>query len=102
MSGFVMLLGFQSLDMSFAYVSELTLLTEHSKATLSLLLWPSRRLSAEDLRKGLGAVGRQMDSESVKKLARELDVSGCGSVNLEVRTWQNTSECKIMAPCTKH
>ena len=42
-----------------------------------------RRLSAEDLRAGLGAVGQQMDSESVKKLARELDVSGCGSVNLE-------------------
>ena len=43
-----------------------------------------RRLSAEDLRRGLGAVGSQMDSESVKKLANELDISGCGSVNLEV------------------
>ncbi|CAL5223476.1 g5999 [Coccomyxa viridis] len=41
------------------------------------------RLSAEDLRRGLGAVGSQMDSESVKKLASELDISGCGSVNLE-------------------
>ena len=44
-----------------------------------------RRLSAEDLRRGLGAVGSQMDSESVKKLANELDISGCGSVNLEVQ-----------------
>ncbi len=44
-----------------------------------------RRLSAEDLREGLGAVGQQMDSASVKKLASELDVDGCGSVNLEVR-----------------
>lgn len=43
-----------------------------------------RRLSAEDLRCGLGAVGSQMDSEAVKKLANELDISGCGSVNLEV------------------
>jgi hypothetical protein len=43
-----------------------------------------RRISAEDLREGLGAVGKQMDKESVKKLARELDVSGCGSINLEV------------------
>jgi hypothetical protein len=25
-----------------------------------------------------------MDSEAVKKLANELDISGCGSVNLEV------------------
>ncbi|CAL8471619.1 g11161 [Coccomyxa elongata] len=40
-------------------------------------------ISAEDLREGLGAVGKQMDKESVKKLARELDVSGCGSINLE-------------------
>ncbi len=46
----------------------------------------NRRLSAEDLRKGLGAVGKQLDSDSVKKLAHELDVSGCGSVNLEVQT----------------
>lgn len=30
-------------------------------------------------------MGKQMDKESVKKLARELDVSGCGSINLEVR-----------------
>lgn len=44
-----------------------------------------RVISAEDLREGLGAVGKQMDKESVKKLARELDVSGCGSINLEVR-----------------
>lgn len=44
-----------------------------------------RRLSAEDLREGLGAVGQAMDSASVKKLASELDVDGCGSVNLEVR-----------------
>ena len=29
-------------------------------------------------------MGSQMDSESVKKLASELDISGCGSVNLEV------------------
>ena len=29
-------------------------------------------------------MGSQMDSESVKKLANELDISGCGSVNLEV------------------
>ncbi|CAK0785287.1 hypothetical protein CVIRNUC_008493 [Coccomyxa viridis] len=41
------------------------------------------RLSAEDLRHGLGAVGSQMDSEAVKKLANELDISGCGSLNLE-------------------
>ncbi|EIE21807.1 Pkinase-domain-containing protein [Coccomyxa subellipsoidea C-169] len=40
-------------------------------------------ITAEDLREGLGAVGKQMDRESIKKLARELDVSGCGSINLE-------------------
>ena len=32
-------------------------------------------------------MGSQMDSESVKKLANELDISGCGSVNLEVCTF---------------
>ena len=32
----------------------------------------------------MGAVGSQMDSEAVKKLANELDISGCGSINLEV------------------
>lgn len=42
-----------------------------------------RCITAEDLREGLGAVGKQMDRESIKKLARELDVSGCGSINLE-------------------
>ena len=42
-------------------------------------------LSAGDLREGLGAVGAAMDSASVKALARDLDVAGCGSVNLEVR-----------------
>lgn len=59
-----------------------------------------RRISAEDLREGLGAVGKQMDKESVKKLALELDVSGCGSINLEVRRSTRSLSNAAGSPCT--
>ncbi|KAK9840600.1 hypothetical protein WJX81_003826 [Elliptochloris bilobata] len=41
------------------------------------------RLSAEDLRGGLGAVGRKMSSAAVESLVSDLDISGCGSLDLE-------------------
>ena len=44
----------------------------------------ARRLSAEDLRGGLGAVGRKMSSAAVERLVSDLDISGCGSLDLEV------------------
>ena len=48
--------------------------------------WPrARRLSAEDLRGGLGAVGRKMSSAAVERLVSDLDISGCGSLDLEAR-----------------
>ena len=45
----------------------------------------ARRLSAEDLRGGLGAVGRKMSSAAVERLVSDLDISGCGSLDLEAR-----------------
>ena len=50
-----------------------------------VLLPRARRLSAEDLRGGLGAVGRKMSSAAVERLVSDLDISGCGSLDLEAR-----------------
>ena len=78
---------------------------------LSVAPGARRRLSAEDLRHGLGAVGSQMDSEAVKKLANELDISGCGSLNLEVslnprHPWRSLPHqhmlCAYIFPMLRH
>ena len=40
-----------------------------------------------------------MDSEAVKKLANELDISGCGSLNLEVSLSPRGSHMSLLLLC---